>query len=231
MKTPSMKIGTLLLLFFLVVSCVSKSEHEKVKKDLEACETKLETCESRTPENGPNINRKAFDIYNASYDTISGKYIRSVEIPILLGWVSSRGTTHDLIPKVVDILDFSSKKNYIVLEIYQHGQREYLTSLEEESRIPRRERDQDAITKKITNFKPSDKKTIFVVSLHDEKFDMYSPSDIEDMKKAIQEFIDDCTTNSKPEECIKKLKQEFLTIGIDIQQPRTVGGGVIPPGN
>lgn len=228
MKTIAIKLGSLLMLLFLVVSCVSENEPEQVQKELEKelkeCKESISTLKQGAKRN--NVSGKAFDSNNGSYKK-NGFFSVKVNVPFTNGR-DSRGNSIYLEPSIVKHIDISTSNRKIILQLFQHG--EDNTDVLRTSNIPLKQiYDRGYVQHIISGFEPDPsgggRDTVYVIALHDEAY--YDSSRTTSEKQEIIECLQKAVENNLviTRECLGIINKE------GVHQPRTVGGGVIPPGN
>lgn len=198
---------TTILAFLLIITVSFTINKDGIKK---SDSSKIEDC------GGP------FDNINGFFRS-NGYYQSTINIP-----QGSSTSSPSLKPDLVYRESFSSNGNYIVFNLFQHGQAD---------RGPvtgtiNREVFSGNLKLIIPNIDTGKAKKIYLVNLHDEDYQDWSRR----QKRQFKRIIRKCAINSTDKSFCKCISSASFTIrkgkkdSIFIQ-PRTVGGGVIPPGN
>ena len=211
---------TVVLLLVLIVSCKEekKNDNTKVENSQEEVTIK-ETLQEK------QINGNAFETLKTSYYDDKGVFFREILMPTEL-LNSQRDPNYNL--EIILRKDISSNGNYILFELYQHGNgSKIMKSNLVKQNTPKIK------ASHFSNFKPSDKKQVYVFSYHDEDFLTYSNEIKINIYTHIQEVVKTCVDSSADncepivyERDIVKIINPKL---IDKNKPNTIGGGVIPP--
>ena len=168
-----------------------------------------------------NQKREAFDSYNATYDS-SGFFNKEIKIPYKVWRQDDRNIL--LKPNNVTRYDISSGGTYAMLEVVYHGHANY-DSLKGEPMVD--EKHTGAIGSVISNFKPSDKKDIRVITVHIEGFLDLPQEARAEILENLRDYISKCGF-SNDGDC--NIEDVFDVENKNLRtRPNTIGNGAIKP--
>lgn len=223
MKTNLMIKNTITIIFLIVLIVSCKEDKKKDKTEVETIQKEIIIEE---PLQKKQIIDDPLETLKTSYYDDKGVFFREIMIPTVV-LNGQRNSSYDLIIKLQK--DISSNGNYILFELYQNGntdRREMKDNLVKQN-IPKIKANH------FSNFKPLDRKNVYVFSYHDEGFLRYPDSIRVKIYTHIQEVVKACVNspggNCEPivyERDIVKIINPKL---IDKNKPNTIGSGVLPP--
>lgn len=222
MKT---KISNIFILMLLVTIIACKGDKKKAEdKETNKTEKPKEIQNVTMEDKKANSARAAFETFEGSYKE-DGKYTKKIAIPYKTERIG--GSDVLLKPTRQDVQGIENDSVFIIFELYQHRKNNTDDLYRETTEVTIYGGN---LNDEFNNFDPSEEKTVFVVSLHDEDFLDYEASDLEDFYEYLLERASDCL--EKPEDCIFSQDAVDDILGdddINIKMPRRIGNGVLVP--
>lgn len=166
------------------------------------------------------------EAYNSFDCTVKGTiFYKKMMVPYKFKLETS-GEQFKIMPKVIKRKGFLINNKQVLLEVLQHGD----SDRDDISNFPKStELQSDDISKYLKTYNPAN--TVYIISIHDED---YKRDEIE-IEKVITKVLSNCNFTSNFDDCIEiiqaEIAEKFNFNKNSNFKPKTVGGGVIPPGS
>ncbi|MFN2261276.1 MAG: hypothetical protein ABR595_04365 [Psychroflexus sp.] len=221
MKT---RISTFVIPILLVTIIACKGEKKKKQDEKIEAPTEQQIKEVKKMEVQKRRLSGCFETFDGTYNE-EGEYQKTIAVPNKTMRINGNDELLNLTRKSVRGLQNDSV--FVVFELFQHGKGNTDDLCNETKKDTTYNGDLNSL---FNDFEPIEEKTVFVVSLHDEDFQNYRTSDLEDLHEYLLETATDCL--NQPENCTFSQDEVDDILGDhdnNIKMPRRIGNGVLIP--